>query len=148
MRPVASQDPQSPRTRRRPSAARLRPRTPVEASAISSPNQLFRCGSDFGKGNAIENDTGWDGDVEALQYRRHQIYCTKRSVRKSHAGCDRDLHMFRNETPVAGPVLRDFPRATEIGTRRGRQDEITGPGRLEKLKQLTGRVRHVALPCP
>ena len=54
--------------------------------------------------------------------------------------------MFRNETTVAGPVLRDFPRVPEIDTRRGRQDEIAGPGCLEKLKQLTGCVRHVAVP--
>src|ERR1044071_6534347 len=86
--------------------ARSAARTTNNRGRIGSllPNQVFRYSSKFGKGNAIESDTGWDGDVEAFQHCRHQIYRTQARVGKRHAGRDRDFHMFRNETTMTGSV--------------------------------------------
>src|SRR5436309_10466476 len=110
------------------------------------PNLVFRYSSEFGKGNAIESDAGWDGDVETFQYRRHQIYRTKARVGKSHAGRDRDFHMFRNETAMTRPVLRDLPGPPEIGPRRGCENEITSARSPKQLEQLAGCIRHVGFP--
>ena len=107
---------------------------------------MFSDSSKFGKGNAIESDTGWDGDVEAFQYRRHQIYCTQANVGKSHAGRDRDFHVFRNETTMTGSVLGHFPGTPEICSRGGCQDEISGARSPKKLEQLARCVGHVSFP--
>jgi len=53
--------------------------------------------------------------------------------------------MFRNETAVAGPVFRDFPRSSEIGAGCRRQDEIARPDGLKELQQLARCVRQVGL---
>src|SRR2546428_336622 len=122
-----------PRSRQRSHGVRPRPRATVGASGDSSPNQVFRYSSEFRKGDAVESDAGWHADVQAFQYRRHQIYGTNSGFGKSHAGSDRDLHMLRDETAMTGPMLRDFPGAPEIRPRRGRQGEIAGPGAPKQL---------------
>src|SRR5437879_3221294 len=113
-RPDNGEESRRPRSRQRSHGVRPGPRATVGASGDSSANQVFRYSSEFGKGDAVESDAGWHGDIEAFQYRRHQIYGTNRGFGRSHAGSDGDLHMVRNETAVTDPMLRDFPGAPEI----------------------------------
>src|SRR6266550_3392301 len=100
--------------------AGLRPRTPVGSSAVLSGSQRVGYGSEFGERNAIESDPGRNGDVKALQERRHQIYCTQRKLWKSHARGNRHLHVFRNETAVPGAMFGDFPGPAEVRARARR----------------------------
>src|SRR5947208_12321307 len=120
----------------------------ISRSAAKTTNDHDVIGSPLSESASRLRQRVWKTErhVEALQDRRHQIYCTHGKLWKSHARGDRDLHVFRNKTPVPGAIFGDFPGPEEVRARTRGQSEIAGARRVEQLQQLARCVGHVRLP--